>query len=140
MQTADNKTFQVIPAKKIYAEILSESGVSSGENPFDFLTTEWLNQKTDAKFEKLGAENDLTKYRAVFDENAKSEALIWIDEKIGLPVKQEFYSISVEQKTLNFTFEMKNFKSQTDESLFEIPKNFQKVTIEEFRQVLKGEN
>lgn len=140
LQTADNKTFQVISAKKIYAENLSDTNISNTENPFDFLTTEWLNQKTDAKFEKLGAENDLTKYRAVFDENGKSEALIWIDEKIGLPVKQEFYSISGEQKTLNFTFEMKNFKSQTDESLFEIPKDFRKVSTEEFRKSLQSEN
>ncbi len=82
----------------------------------------------------------MTKYRAVFGESGKSEVVIWIDEKIGLPVKQEFYSIGGEQKILTFTFEMKNFKPQTDENLFEIPKDFRKVSIKEFQTSLRSEN
>ncbi len=140
VRTADGKDFLIYKDKKIYAENTADSGLSSAENPFDFLTTELLNQETDAKFEKLGAENGLMKYRAVFGENGKSEAVIWIDEKIGLPVKQEFYSLGGEQKTTNFTFEMKNFKPQADENLFEIPKDFRKVSVEEFRKNLQSEN
>lgn len=140
VQTADGKDFLMLKDKKIYAENLNNSGVSGAENPFDFLTTEWLNQKADVRFEKSGAENGLTKYRAILGENGKSEVLVWIDEKIGLPVKQEFYSVSGEQKTVNFSFEMKNFKLQTDENLFEVPKDFRKVSIEEFRKILRNEN
>ncbi|CAN5126943.1 hypothetical protein BH20ACI1_BH20ACI1_11830 [soil metagenome] len=140
VQTADGKTFQTFPSKKVYAESSIDTAVSNAENPFDFLTTEWLNQKADVKFGKLGAANGLTKYRAVFGEKGNSEVIIWIDEKIGLPVKQEFYSINGEQKILTFTYEMKNFKPQLDENLFEIPKDFRKVSIEEFRKSLRSEN
>lgn len=140
VQTADGKIFLTLKDKKIYAEPLTDSKVSDAENPFDFLTTELLNQKADVKFEKLGAENGLTKYRAILGGNGKSEVLIWVDEKIGLPVKQEFYSTSGEQKTLNFTFEMKNFKSQTDENLFAIPKDFRQVSIKEFQTSLRSAN
>lgn len=140
VQTADGKGFLILKDKKLYAENSTESGVSAAENPFDFLTTELLNQKADVKFEKLGAEDGLTKYRAFLGESGKSEVLIWIDEKNGLPVKQEFSSLNGEQKTINFTFEMKNFKPQTDENLFEIPKDFRKVSIKEFQTSLRSEN
>ncbi|MEO8072317.1 MAG: hypothetical protein ABI891_05640 [Acidobacteriota bacterium] len=140
VQTIDGKGFLTFKDKKIYAENSIDSGISDAGNPFDFLTTEWLNQKAEVKFEKLDAENRLMKYRAVLGEIGKSEAVIWIDEKIGLPVKQEFYSTNGEQKILTFTFEMKNFKPQTEESLFEIPKDFRKVSIEEFRKSLRSEN
>ncbi len=140
VQTADGKSFALIKDKKIYAENVGENVAAETENPFAFLTDEWLSQKSDAKFERLGAENDLTKYRAVLGENGKSEALIWIDEKIGLPVKQEFYSVSGEQKTLNFTFEIKNFASPVNDNIFEISPDFRKVPIEEFRRILQSED
>ena len=140
MRTADGKNLQVVTGKKIYVENPGNSPGQPGDNPFDFLTAEWLSQKTAAKFERLGAENGLTKYRAVLGETGKSEVEIWVDEKIGLPVKQEFYSLGGDGKTLNLTFEMKNFTSQVNENLFEIPKDFRKVTIEEFRRILHSEN
>ncbi len=140
VQTSDGKDFLILKDKKIYAENSIDSGISDAENPFDFLTIEWLNRKADVKFEKLEAENGLMKYRAVLGEKGKSEVLIWTDEKIGLPVKQEFYSVNGEQKILTFTFEIKNFKTQTEDSLFEVPKDFRKVSIEEFRRILRSEN
>ena len=139
LQTADNKTFLIFNNKKIYTENISNRLVEASENPFDFLTTEWLNQKADAKFEFLGTENNFLKYRVILDNNQTSESFIWVDKNIGLPVKQEFYSVNGEQKILNFTFEIKNFKPQADANLFEIPKDFRKVSVEEFRKVLQGE-
>jgi len=140
VQTADNKIFLLFQDKKIYAENSNNEIIQTAENPFDFLTTEWLNQKADTKFESLGAENDLIKYRVSLGNNQMAESIIWVDENIGLPVKQEFYSISGELRTLNFTFEMKNFKPQADAGLFEVPKDFRKVSIEEFRKILQSEH
>ena len=140
MRTADGKSFQVVTDKKIYVENSGIAPGQPGDNPFDFLTAEWLSQKTAAKFERLGAENGLIKYRAVLGENGKSEVEIWVDEQIGLPVKQEFYSLDGNGRTLNLTFEMKNFTAQVNENFFEIPKDFRKVTIEEFRRILHSEN
>lgn len=140
VQTADSKSFLIFQDKKIYAENLNNAAAQNLENPFDFLTTEWLNQKADAKFESLGAENSLMKYRVSLGAGQIAESIIWVDEKISLPVKQEFYSIIGEQRILNFTFEMKNFKPQADIGLFEIPKDFRKVSVEEFHKILQSEN
>ncbi len=140
VQTADDKSFLVFQDKKIYVENSNNEIIQTAENPFDFLTTEWLNQKADTKFEQLGAESGLMKYRVNLGGNQNSESIIWVDENIGLPVKQEFYSINGEQRILNFTFEMKNFKPQADAVLFEVPKDFRKVSAEEFRKILQSEN
>ncbi|MBA3631319.1 MAG: hypothetical protein H0W58_00670 [Acidobacteria bacterium] len=140
VKTADNKSFLIFKDKKIYAENLNNAIAQTAENTFDFLTTEWLNRKADAKFELLGAENGLTKHRVVLGENENSESIIWVDEKIGLPVRQEFYSTGGEQRMLNFTFEMNNLKLQTDADLFSIPKGFRKVSVEEFRKILQSKD
>ncbi len=139
LRSGDGKSLPFIKDKKVYVENSAANLALAMENPFDFLTTEWLNQKSDAKFERLGEENGSTKYRAILGERSKSEVLIWIDEKISLPVKQEFYSVNGDQKMLTATFEMKNFAPQADDNLFEIPKDFRKVTIEEFRKILHSE-
>ena len=140
MQIVDNKSFLVFDDKKIYAENSKSATFQNAENPFDFLTTEWLNQKADAKFESIDAENGIVKYRVIFGENQMLESIIWVDKNIGLPIKQEFYSITGEQRILNFTFEMKNFKPQADAGLFEVPKDFRKISVEDFRKILQSEN
>lgn len=140
VQTADNKSYLIFRDKKIYAENFTGELVQDAENPFDFLTAELLGQKADAKFEALGAEGGALKYRASLGENQLAESIIWVDENNGLPVKQEFYSTNSEQRTLNFTFEMKNFKPQAEAGLFEIPKDFRKVSVEEFRRISQVKN
>ena len=125
LQTADGKTFFINNEKKSYQEKQTKAAQTGGELS-EFLTTEWLNQKTDAAFENLGAENNLTKYRVRLGDSKVSEILIFVDENLKLPVKQEFYSVSGEQKTLMFSVELKNFSLQADK-LFELPKNYQEI-------------
>ncbi len=134
-----NKSFLINFAKKIYFEndvkniITNET---SGETLQDFLTTEWLNQKTDAKFENIGVENGLTKFIAKFD---ASETIIFIDENVKLPIRQEFYSVEGEQRNLTYSLEIQNLKLIIDETMFEIPKDFRKVSNEEFQKYLVAE-
>lgn len=128
LQTADSKTFFINNEKKSYQEKPPSVGQSRGELS-EFLTTEWLNQKTDAAFENLGAENNLTKYRLRLAGSTSSEILIFVDENFKLPVKQEFYSTSGEQKTLMFSVELKNFSLQAEDKLFELPKNYQEIIL-----------
>ena len=137
LQINANKSFLINFAKKIYVENTGKIAIQTdnvAETLNDFLTTEWLNQKTETKFESLGIENGLTKYRTTFE---SSESLIFVDENFKIPVRQEFYSIEGEAKNLVYSIELQNLKLIADEQLFEIPKDFRKVSIEEFRQNLK---
>lgn len=125
LETIDGRVFFIDKENKIYRESPNQSGKTGGELN-EFLTTEWLNQKRDAAFENLGAENSLTKYRVRLDDSTNSEILIFVDENLKLPVKQEFYSVSGEQKTLTLSVEIKNFLTSADENLFILPQDYKR--------------
>jgi hypothetical protein len=132
-----DKNYLILPDKKIYAENPNGEKNIASEHWTDFLTTEWLNAKTEASYERLEPEGNLTKYRVRLGASDLSEILIYVDEAQGFPVRQEFYSMSGEQKILFFSVELKNLKSQADDDLFTIPKNFRQVSENEFRKILR---
>ena len=72
-------------------------------------------------------ENNLTNYRIKLGSSAESEIVLTYDENLKLPVKQEFYSISGEQKVLTMTVELKNFQLSADEKLFVLPQDYKRV-------------
>ena len=133
LELGENQTFLIAPNRKIYA-LKEFDGSSSGVETADFLTAELLNQKKDARYETLGAENNLLRYRVNLDDARNSEIIVSVDEKIGLPVKQEFYSIGGEQKILTSAVELRNFSLQTDAKFFEMPKDYREVSAKEFRE------
>ena len=123
LQTGDGKSFVINAADKTYSQSsLPEKHTS--DDLTEYLTTEWLNQRTEAVFTRLGTENNLTTYSVKLSESDNSEILIYFDENLQMPVKQEFYAISGGRKNLTFTFEIKNFQLQTDENMFAIPNGF----------------
>jgi outer membrane lipoprotein-sorting protein len=118
--------------KRIYAENETLQENKFGENWFDFLTNEKLNQTNDLSFESLGMENNLAKYRII---SGESEAFIWVDESTKLPLKQEFVN---SQKQSVFTIEIKNLKFETEVNLFEIPKEYKKLSVKEFQEIIQN--
>lgn len=134
-----DKQYLIFPKQKIYAEDISPTGIAAFDEKTDFLTTEWLNERTEADFEKLGTAENLTKYRVLLDGKNVSEIIVHIDESLQLPVKQEFFSVNGDRKTLLFTFELRNLKLQTDENMFAVPTDFKKVSAEELRKQI-GKN
>jgi len=139
LKIGDNRAFLINHRRKVYVENESSANASEAKSDSlkDFLTAEWINRKMEAKFENLGAENNLTKYRIRLDETANSEMIILVDERIGLPVKQEFYTVSGEQKTLTLSVELKNFSLQIEPKFFEVPKDYRKISSKEFQDVLR---
>lgn len=130
----------IFRAEKVYAENPASANGFAADSG-DFLTTEWLNRKLSATFENSGKENGLTKFRVRFAEaeNQNSEAIIYIDEILKLPVRQEFYSLKDNQRTLSFSVELKNFKLEANENLFQPPKDFRKVSAAEFQKIARRE-
>ncbi|MCY7375252.1 MAG: outer membrane lipoprotein-sorting protein [Pyrinomonadaceae bacterium] len=132
----EGSSFIIARRLKIYTE---NQAVRGGETPDDFSTAELLNFPPIAVYELLGAENGLTKYRVVSEASNASEIIVTVDEKINLPVKQEFYSVSDGRKTSVSTTELKNFALQTDAQNFELPKDYKKVSAAEFQDVRRRE-
>ena len=142
LQIDETRAFSISREKKIYTEnVLNRASTASGgENFNDFLTVAWLNAKASAAFENLGAENGLRRFLVRLNNSDASEILIYVDENLKIPVRQEFYSRAGEQKTLLYAVELKNFQTQTDDKLFEPPpKDFRKVSREEFDKIVRQE-
>ncbi len=134
LQIETSQSFLINFGKKIYVENAAQTSAQSEtsiETLNNFLTTEWLNQKNKAEFESLGTENGLSKYRVIFE---AAESLIFVDENYKMPVRQEFYSIEDETKTLVYAIELQNLKLVADEQFFAVPKDFRKVPMAEFRK------
>jgi hypothetical protein len=126
--TDGGKTIFISNENKTFRESENISnGVSSGDEMSEFLTTEWLNRKTDAKFEKLQTENNLTDYRIIPGDSSASEIILTYDENLKMPVRQEFYSISGEQRNLTMTVELKKFQLSADEKLFVLPQDYKRT-------------
>ena len=121
------KTIFINQEAKTFRETGSDLNAVSPDEILEFLTTEWLNRKTDASFEKLQTENNLTNYRVRLGESNTSEIILTYDETLKMPVKQEFYSVSGEQKILTMTIELKNFQLATDEKLFVLPQDYKRA-------------
>jgi hypothetical protein len=133
-----DKEYLILPGRKIYTEQVATGETASTDDWTEFLTNEWLSQKTAANFEKLETTESLTKYRVRLGENKSSEAFIFVDERTGLPVRQEFYAADGEQKVLAYAVELKNLKLQTDENLFAVPADFKKISAGEFQKILRS--
>ena len=126
--TDGGKTFYFNNENKTFRETENISdAVSSGDEMSEFLTSRWLNRKTDAKFEKLQTENNLTNYRVTLGNSSASEIILTYDENLKMPVRQEFYSISGEQRVLTMTVELKNFQPSADEKLFVLPQDYKRA-------------
>jgi hypothetical protein len=78
------------------------------------------------EYDEVGREGSIVRYSATVNESTLSEVLIFFDEAIGLPVRQEFYSIEGETRDLRYTVELRNFATQVDPAVFAIPADFLK--------------
>ncbi len=135
--------YLLYPAKKLYAEIKLDAG-DGASNPAQGLPSDFAPDKlvkgtpAGAKYEKLGTEEIngrmTTKYRvtggsAEGSQAAAAETTIWADEALGMPVKVE----SKSQDGSKYSMELRDIKQEVDQTLFELPKDYQKV---EHREIL----
>jgi hypothetical protein len=112
----------------IYAENTSAS--SGGQ--FSELTNEILNTFHRSEFEETGRDGHIVRYIIRPSDGEMSEIVVHYDESIGLPVKQEFFTIQGEGRTIQFTMEIVNFKTEPDADIFLIPAGYRKVSIADF--------
>jgi outer membrane lipoprotein-sorting protein len=94
------------------------------------LTGHLLNVHHFSDLEEVSRDGSVIQYIARMNDSASSEVMIFFDQTIGLPVKQEFYAIEGETRTLQYTFELRGFKTDIDDSVFQIGKEFRKVNSE----------
>jgi len=80
-----------------------------------------------AKFEKVGVEHDLTKYRVRLAQDDRSEIYIYVDAAQKMIVKQEFFTGGGDTRTLTYSLEMRELRREAPDELFAMPNGFRKV-------------
>lgn len=137
LQTGAGGAFLINRRRQIYAENEAANGDGADEI---FPVAELLNQKENAVYEQIADENDSAKFLVRLDDSPNSEIVITVDKKINLPVRQEFFSVAGERKSLTATTELRNFTAQVDARNFEIPADYKKVSLKEFETARRDEN
>lgn len=131
-----DRTHVISDSKKIYAEKAPGNGFA-GEEFIAELTARLLHRHENAEFEALGYENELAKYRVRVNGNQTSESIVYVDERLAMPVAHEFYSVNGELKELAYRTELQDVSLEVDPDLFRIPEDYKKVSIAEFYRLIR---
>jgi hypothetical protein len=127
---------RLIPYRRIYTE--SFAGTETGEFPDDPLTLRMIHERGHAEFEDLGTEKGLAKFSARIEGGGSTKVLLYVDQAMGIPVKQEFYGMENGAERVMFSMEIKNFQTDVAAELFTIPAGYKKVSASEFQVILNG--
>jgi hypothetical protein len=136
--------FLLLPQAKIYADVSGEPAQENSESELDTSPERLLHSSTlTSTYEKLGSEviagRETTKYKVSVntssDANVSStETVIWLDEKIGMPVRSETNGADGSKTVM----ELSKLELNADSNIFQIPADFEKVTSAELRRRLKS--
>ncbi|NOT47387.1 MAG: hypothetical protein HOP17_06515 [Acidobacteria bacterium] len=127
-----DKEYLIDNERRVYAEKVPLAG-NIVEPQYSDLTHELLfANAARSKFEEIGREGGLIKYRMIADENDASESILYYDPSIGLPVRHEFFSISGEERSLEFSVDVSGFATGIDDGLFAVPAGFRKISLADF--------
>lgn len=133
-----DKDYVLAFATKVYAEYPIGHGFDEREDTINAMTRGMLNAKEKAAFEKAGDDGGLTKYKIISDAGKSVETLVYVDEKLGLPVKKEVYKTDGGQRVLDYSIQLSGFKSEVDASLFTLSKGFKQVSQDAMKKALTG--
>lgn len=128
-----DKDYVIAVAQKTYAEYPTSHGYDERDNMVAEISYNMLNNKLKGVYEKDG-----NTYKIMNEGDKPGEAVVTFDDKLQLPTKKEIYRTVDGKKSLVVTVTLNNFKTEPDASLFDIPKDFKKVAVEDMKRVLTG--
>jgi len=119
--------YTIMHAAKVYTEVQPSQDPANDTDFGDDIISGLLRQGTYAKFEEIGREGNIVKYRARIENFEASDVVIFFDNSLGMIVRQEFSKLG-EQPENMFIFETRNVKFEVDDALFVIPNGYRKVS------------
>ncbi len=136
--------FLVSSKEKLYADVSGEPLADSDSFELDNSPERLLHTGNWAStYEKLGSEmiagRQTTKYKVSVNASAgvgvsNIETTIWLDEKIGMPVRSETSGADGSRTVM----ELSQLDMNVDQVVFQIPPDFQRVTAAELRRRVKS--
>ena len=138
-QLRSDKLYFVDYQKQVYWETpeqrnpTGDTGYSSGPMRDFFRGVEHR------EFDEVGHDGNLIKYKVRETDQSTGEILIYIDTTTGMIVKQEFTSTKGQgDAATSFVYEIRNLKTDVDDSVFEIPPTFKKIAAEMPQQLTRN--
>jgi hypothetical protein len=131
-----DKIYDIDHLRRIYAE-RKVVPVGSKESPFSSLNDDFFKSKEYREFEEVGRENGTVKYRVRTPEKPGSDVLLTIDETTGLIIREEFSSTlgaGANRDPAVVIYELRNLKTEVDDSVFSLPADYKQVPPEEIRK------
>lgn len=117
-----DKLIYVDHRSKTFAE--ASTGGGDAQPPYlADLTASLLTQKPPAKFEKIGTDGKIERYRVTADSSI-TPSIISYDTEIKMVTRHEIGD--------GFAFEMRNFTLEVDDQVFQIPPGYRKVAWADF--------
>jgi len=130
-QLKTDKVYYLDHKKKIYAaEPMTNDNSAVQSQYFTTLLSGFFKGKEYHHVDDLGREGDLKKYKVRPDDASSDEIYLYVDEKTGIVVKQEFLAhneMDGNASIARYTSEIKDFKTEVDESSFQIPPDYKYV-------------
>ena len=126
-----DKEYILDVGRSVYAERPASSGSS---DQYSEITHELLNLGQSSEFEETGREGSIVRYTVRPADSSASEIIVEYDESIGIPVKQQLFSIQDSERILRSSFEITGCKNEPDPEIFSLPPNSKKVAIKELRE------
>lgn len=122
-----DKQYLLFFKRKVY----SEQPLSATTTPAEYetLTSSMLTKGSYSQFDEIDREGAVIQFRGRINDSAVAEVMIFFDEAIGLPVKEEFYSIEGDQRVLQYAVELKDFGTSVDPELFRVPADLRRGPI-----------
>ena len=128
------KKFVASSRLKVFAEIPDDGSFPAG--PLDDLAQSLLNISRDTKYEEISTENNIIKYRVLNGDQPTSEAFIYADTELGMPIRTEHFSLTGGERKLLFSFELQNVSRDVDEDVFKPAKDWKSISYKEFIEMM----
>jgi hypothetical protein len=130
-QLRSDKVYSIDHTKKTYAVLPYAQEKDFDANYLNNLTWGFFRGANYIDYEEVGRGGGQIKYRAKTYKDSKAEVLITIDEATGIMVRQEItgQKDKTEQGSpANYIYEVRNLKTDVDDSVFEIPTGYRQVS------------
>ena len=125
--TDNGEVLRLNPKAKTYEKIETSKLTGRSDQLSKSLTAQWIYKRNFRKYEKVSTENGLTKYIVKPELAKESKIVLFVDEELNFPVRQDSYSLRGGKEELVYKAEFKNISTEPKPSLFEIPNGYETV-------------
>lgn len=136
--------FVLLPDEKVYADLATAPGVPpSDDEELEISPERLLHTETGStSYQRAGSEviagRNASKYRTVVNSSSSgnvslSETLIWIDDRLSMPIRSESKSADGTRVTM----ELSDIALDVGKHLFQVPDDYEKIAFSELRKRLR---